>query len=207
MSVTDAAFWDDRYRSAPTIWSGKPNPHLITDATALAPGRALDIGAGEGADAIWLADRGWQVTAVDISAVALERARAEAARHGEEVAARIEWVCADLTTWAPPVGAFDLVSAQFMHLPSEQRGPLFQRCIAAVAPGGQLLIVGHHVSDLQTTIRRPKLPELYFTAEEIAAVLDGTWTVVEAGRRARTATDAEGHDVTIHDAVLIARRA
>ncbi|MBP9051936.1 MAG: class I SAM-dependent methyltransferase, partial [Ilumatobacteraceae bacterium] len=75
-------FWDARYRSAPAIWSGNPNPHLVADAGDLTPGRALDIGAGEGADAIWLAQRGWTVTAVDISGVALQRARAEAERHG-----------------------------------------------------------------------------------------------------------------------------
>ena len=160
-------FWDARYRSAPAIWSGNPNPHLVADAGDLTPGRALDIGAGEGADAIWLAQRGWTVTAVDISGVALQRARAEAERHGP---------------------------------------PLFQRCIDAVAVGGTLLIVGHDESDLQTTIRRPPQPDLYFHAATIATDLGDQWTVVEAGTRGRTARDADDQEVAIRDAVLVARR-
>ena len=199
-------FWDARYRSAPAIWSGNPNPHLVADAGDLTPGRALDIGAGEGADAIWLAQRGWTVTAVDISGVALQRARAEAERHGPRVAERIEWLRADLTAWSPPVTAFDLVSIQFMHLPSAQRTPLFQRCIDAVAVGGTLLIVGHDESDLQTTIRRPPQPDLYFHAATIATELGDQWTVLEAGTRGRTARDADDQEVAIRDAVLVARR-
>ncbi len=199
-------FWDDRYRSASSIWSGNPNPHLVADATGLVPGVALDVGAGEGADAIWLAEAGWRVTAVDISGVALQRADAEAQRHGADVAGRIEWIRADLTTWSPPAERYDLVSIQFMHLPSAQRTPLFQRSIAAVSPGGTLLIVGHDESDLQTTIRRPASPDLYFHAQAVAAGLDAGWTVIEAGTRGRTARDPEGHDVAIRDAVLVARR-
>ena len=199
-------FWNERYRSAAAVWSGNPNPHLVTDAAGLAPGTALDVGAGEGADAIWLAERGWRVTAVDISGVALQRAAAEAERHGADVAERIEWIRADLTTWSPPPDRFELVSIQFMHLPSAQRTPLFQRSIAAVAPGGTLLIVGHDESDLQTTIRRPALPDLYFHAHALAADLDTRWTIVEAGTRGRVAHDADGRDVAIHDAVLAARR-
>jgi SAM-dependent methyltransferase len=199
-------FWDERYRSAPAIWSGNPNPHLVTDAVGLSAGAALDVGAGEGADAIWLAEHGWLVTAVDISGVALERAAAEARRRDPEIAGRIEWVRADLTTWVPPTAGFDLVSLQFMHLPTEQRTPLFRRCIDAVAGGGTLLIVGHHVSDLQTSIRRPPFPDQYFEATDIAATLPEGWTTVEAGTRPRIAVDPAGNEVTIHDAVLVARR-
>ncbi|MGB8857607.1 MAG: methyltransferase domain-containing protein [Ilumatobacteraceae bacterium] len=205
-AASSEEFWNERYRSAPAIWSGNPNPHLVADAADLTPGAALDIGAGEGADAIWLAEHGWRVTAVDISGVALERARAEADRHGPIVAGRIVWVRADLATWLPPAGEFDLVSIQFMHLPSAERGPLFQRCIEAVAPGGTLLIVGHDESDLHTTIRRPALPDLYFHAEAIATELGAGWKILEAGTRGRTARDGEGREVTIRDAVLLARR-
>ncbi|MDO8362676.1 MAG: class I SAM-dependent methyltransferase [Actinomycetota bacterium] len=205
--VTNEQFWDDRYRSAPAIWSGRPNPQLVANAADLAPGRALDIGAGEGADAIWLAERGWQVTAVDISGVALDRARAAAEQRGAEIAERITWVRADLAEWVPPVAAFELVSVQFMHLTSDVRVPLYDRCIAAVAPGGTALIVGHHVSDLQTTIRRPQLPDLYFEPADVAATLPGDWRVLEAGTSPRMTHDATGAEVQIHDAVLVARRA
>jgi len=205
-SPTNEQFWDERYRSAAMIWSGHPNLHLVTDAAGLPPTTALDIGAGEGADAIWLAQRGWQVTAVDISSVGLGRARAQAEQQGTDVAGRITWVHADLTTWAPPIGAFGLVTAQFMHLPATQRDPLFSRCIAAVATGGTLLLVGHDESDLETTVRRPPSRDLYFHAGDVAATLGDGWTVTEAGTRARTAADASGAEVTIHDAVLVARR-
>ena len=199
-------FWDERYRSAPQLWSGNPNPHLVDIASGLAPTTALDVGAGEGADAIWLAQHGWTVTAVDISSVGLGRGQAQAASLGPEVADRITWIQADVTEWQPPTGAFGLVSAQFMHMASSVREPLFQRCFAAVAPGGTALIVGHDVSDLQTTIRRPPRPDLYFDAAALAGTLDRGWTVLEAGRRARSATDADGNAVTIHDAVVLARR-
>ena len=106
------AFWDERYRSAPTLWSGKPNPHLVAEAADLLPSSALDAATGEGADAIWLAERGWQVTAVDISTVALERGRSQAEDLGASIAQNVTWLHADLTEWEPPVATFGLVSVQ-----------------------------------------------------------------------------------------------
>lgn len=205
-TLATAEFWDERYRSAPAIWTGNPNPHLVTDVAALTPSTALDMGAGEGADAIWLAGQGWQVTAVDISAVAVERGRGAAEARGDDVAERISWVAADVTTWAPPTGAFGLVVSHFLHVPSALRGPVFQRCIEAVAVGGTLMIVGHHISDTETTIRRPQLPDLYFEAQDVAAMLPNGWTIVEASTRPRTTNDHDGAPVTINDAVLIAHR-
>ena len=116
----DAAFWDERYRSSSALWSGQPNPQLVIEAGDLRPGTALDVGCGEGADAIWLATRGWRVTAVDISTVALERGAAQAGAVGDDVGLRISWLQADLIEWNPPA-SYDLVSAQFMHLPKAQR--------------------------------------------------------------------------------------
>jgi thioredoxin reductase/SAM-dependent methyltransferase len=199
--------WEERYRAKPAIWSGRPNPQLLAEATGLTPGRALDVGCGEGADAIWLAQRGWQVTAVDISITALERAAAHAAAAGPQVAARIDWTHADLRLQPPAEGAYDLVSSQFMHLPGEARRDLFGRLAAAVVPGGTLLIVGHHPSDLQTTAHRMHFPDMMFTGEQVAAALDPTtWQVLAAEARPRAAVDPEGGDIIIHDAVLVARR-
>ena len=93
----DEAFWDGRYRSVGSVWSGRPNPHLVAEVAGLVPGTALDVGCGEGADAVWLATRGWRVTAVDISTVALERGTARAVEAGGGVAQRIDWRHADLT--------------------------------------------------------------------------------------------------------------
>jgi SAM-dependent methyltransferase len=203
----DEAFWDERYRAHSSLWSGNPNGHLISEASQLAPGAALDIGSGEGADAIWLAERGWQVTAVDLSAVAIQRAAAHADRVGAEIAGRIDWRHADLTAWDPGTDRYDLVSAQYMHLPAGLREAVFRRLAAAVTPGGTLLVVGHHPSDMQTTMPRPHLPELYFTGDDIVALLDpGTWDVVTNMAAPRSATDPDGRAVTIEDTVLRARR-
>ena len=201
------AFWEERYSSRSALWSGNPNPHLVSEVSDLSPGTALDAGSGEGADAIWLAERGWQVIAVDFSAVALERGVAQAAERWADISGRIAWLHQDLTEWVPAEASYDLVSAQFLHLPKEPRESLYRRLAAAVAPGGSLLIVAHHLSDLQTTIPRPQMPDLFFTAEDVAALLDPHgWEIVVSEARGRSATDPEGRTVTIHDAVLRARR-
>jgi SAM-dependent methyltransferase len=211
------AFWDERYRSSRVLWSGAPNPQLVAEVTGLPPGTALDVGSGEGADAIWLARLGWRVTGADISTVALQRAAARAAEASPEIAARITWRHADLIAEAQsalprqpavlPPGRYDLVSAQFLHLPREPRDALFSSLAAAVAPGGTLLIVGHHPSDLQTTIPRPPDPALFYSAGDITALLDpASWDIIVSDARPREAADPEGRLVTIHDTVLRARR-
>ena len=203
----DRAFWDERYSSAHSLWSGNPNRALVAEAEGLTPGAALDAGAGEGADAIWLARRGWRVTAVDISGVALDRAAAHAAKEGDDVAGRIQWLCEDILEWQPPEGAFDLVTAQYMHLPAGLRRSVYARLAAAVTRGGTLLIVGHHPSDMHTSVPRPQEPDLFFTGDDLAAELGDGWEIVTNATAPRQATDPEGCQVTIHDAVFRARRA
>ena len=207
----DAAFWDARYSSAHALWSGRPNWHLVAEVggpSGLAPGTALDAGAGEGADAIWLAERGWQVTAVDVSGVALSRAAGHAAKAGGEVASRISWLCEDLIEWVPPERAYDLVTSQYLHLPRAIRRAFFARLAAAVRDGGTLLVVGHHPSDLDTTLQRANHPELLFTGEELASDIgaDG-WEIVTNAVAGRETTDPDGRPVTAHDTVFRARRA
>jgi SAM-dependent methyltransferase len=206
-TMFEEAAWEERYGAQSTIWSGRPNPQLVAEAAGLALGRALDVGAGEGADAVWLAERGWRVTAVDISRTALRRGADHAAQAGAQVAGRIDWTHADLRDHAPDGAAYDLVSSQFMHLPGPARRQLFARLAAAVAPGGTLLIVGHHPADLRTTVHRMHFPEMMFTGEEVASSLDpADWEVLAAEARPRATVDHEGRDATIHDAVLVARR-
>ncbi len=204
--VMDEAFWDARYGTADRIWSGNPNTQLVADAAGLAPGRALDVGAGEGADAIWLAERGWTVDAIDISGVALERGRDEAIARGAGVAERITWRRTDVLDDDLPDGPYDLVSLQFMHFSRADRTELFRRCIAVVAPGGTLQVVAHHPHDLHTTAHRPKMPDFFYAADEVAELLDDEWTVVACDARPRSATDPHGEVISIHDAVLVARR-
>jgi SAM-dependent methyltransferase len=203
----DEEAWEQRYRSQATIWSREPNPQLVTEVADLVAGTALDAGSGEGTDACWLAARGWRVTAVDFASTALQRAAARVETLGPDVAGRVELVQADLTTWTPPEGHFDLVSAQFVHLPAEPWLALVARLAAAVTPGGDLLVVGHHPSDMETTMPRPPMPELYFTAEQVAdGLARDQWDVLAADARPRAASDPEGRRVTIHDTVLRARR-
>ena len=199
--IHDAAFWDERYRCRDAAWDSEPNPFLADDIAGLIPGTALDLGCGEGSDAVWLAKRGWRVTAVDISNVALDRGRAADEAH------QVSWLQADVLTWQPPADAYDLISMHFFHVAPVERTALFGRLAAAVRPGGTLLVVAHHVSDLETTIGRPPLPELFYTADDVAASLvTGRWEILFGGTRPRRATDPEMRAITIHDTVLKARR-
>jgi trans-aconitate methyltransferase len=204
MSEFDEEFWEERYRAHPAVWSRQPNAQLVAEATDLPPGRALDAGCGEGADAIWLAGRGWRVTAVDFATAALRKAADHAARAG--VADGIEWLHADLTTWSPEESAYDLVSAQFVHLPQAAER-LFVRLAEAVAPGGTLLVVGHDPSDLHTHAHRDAAPERFFSAGEVAAKLDAArWEIEVAEAGPRLSKQHEGDNITVQDAVLRARR-
>jgi len=192
--------WEDRYRAQTSLWSGRPNAQLVAEAADLPPGRALDVGCGEGADAIWLAERGWQVTAVDIATVALERAAA----HGAHVADRITWTHADLRVTSPDAGAYDLVTAQYMHLPGDMRREMYVRLAAAVAPGGTLLIVGHHPIHLRSHDHPRVSADMMFTSAEIAGELDpAVWQVIVAEDRTLSTVDGDDR----HDAVVVARRA
>jgi thioredoxin reductase/SAM-dependent methyltransferase len=199
----DREWWEERYRSAPELWSGRPNEVLVTEVADLPPGRALDAGSGEGGDALWLADRGWQVTAVDLSDVALARGARAAEDRGLDT--RTTWRQADLTTWTPPAEAFDLVCSSFLHLPAGTREPVLAGLAGAVAPGGTLLVVAHDRSDVH--IGRPDLPEFFASAEQLAGLLaPREWDVEVAEARPRHAVDPEGREVTVADAVLRARR-
>ncbi|MEY9876410.1 thioredoxin reductase/SAM-dependent methyltransferase [Streptacidiphilus sp. MAP12-33] len=194
--------WEDRYRARPTLWSGNPNAQLVAEAASLTPGRALDVGSGEGADAIWLAARGWQVTGTDISTVALARAAEHARAAGEETAGRLTWSHTDLREAPPAPGSFDLVTAQFMHLPTDPRRALFAALADAVAPGGTLLIVGHHPRDKRDGGGPGVFLDMMYTPEQVAADLDPAMWQIHAETRARTLPNGE----TLHDAVVVAQR-
>lgn len=202
--VSAAQVWDEKYSSKDRIWSGEPNPQLIAEAGSLTPGTALDLGCGEGADAIWLAGRGWKVTALDVSAVALERAKAHAQERGESQ--NITWVQQDLATWVPGE-LFDLVTAQFLHSTVMPWQQALQLAAAAVRTGGTLLIVGHHPEGLPTG--HDHEPEKFYTAEQLATELgieEPEWRLDVVDTRHRTATGPDGVAVALTDAVLRATR-
>ncbi|MFD8146584.1 SAM-dependent methyltransferase [Streptomyces sp. NPDC059708] len=193
-------FWDSRYRESERIWSGRPNSVLVREASDLAPGRALDLGCGEGADAVWLARRGWRVTGTDISPVALERAAGHAAEAG--LADRIAFERHDLGE-SFPAGEFDLVAACFLHSPGEMpRERILRTAAAAVAPGGVLLVAGH--GGPAPGAENPH-PELHFPGpEEVLAGLelaeDG-WEVLVCAEHERVGAEADrpghGYDNTL----------
>jgi SAM-dependent methyltransferase len=197
--------WDARYAESERIWSGRPNPRLVEQLTGVAPGEALDVGAGEGADAVWLAGLGWRVTALDVSEVALARVRAHAAEAG--VADRVTTLHHDLMSGAPLPGTFDLVSAQYLHPPTERFTEMVNLLGAAVRPGGRLLFVGHHPDDLHTGLRSGHgHPELLFTPEKVVAVLAAdTWELRTAEAQTREVTGPDG-PVTVTDTVVLAVR-
>ena len=195
----DAQFWEEMYRSRDQVFSGAPNGVLVTEVGDLPPGQALDVGCGEGADALWLARHGWQVTAVDISGTALERAAAAAT----DVLGSVAWVHADLTTTRPPASSFDLVSVQYFPLSHRPDHAALRGLLDAVAPGGTLLFVSHDPADLAP--RQGFDPSDYYQPDDIARLLDHDWTVVINETRPRTAPAPAGTHHT-HDTVLRAQR-
>ncbi|MBH1937914.1 class I SAM-dependent methyltransferase [Streptomyces sp. AV19] len=198
-------FWEDFYRRDERVWSGEPNPLLVRETSALPAGTALDLGCGEGADAVWLARRGWRVTAVDVSPTALGRAAAHAAESG--VADRVDWLQEDLSR-SFPGGTYDLVSAQFLHSPVELPTERILRAAAgAVHVGGVLLVVGH--AGLPAWVEAD--PAMRFlTPEEVLDAVGATssrdWRVVARRSVRREVPGPEGQSGLRTDHVLKLRR-
>nr|WP_244994096.1 MFS transporter [Actinomadura coerulea] len=204
-TTTHQQYWDSRYAEHHHMWSGEPNAVLVQEAAGLEPGTALDLGCGEGADAVWLARRGWRVTAVDISGVALERA----AGHAEEagVADRVDWQRRDLAA-SFPEGSYDLVSAQFLHSPADMpREEVLRAAAAAVAPGGTLLVVGHAGPppwdpDAHPGVHLPTPGEVL----ESLALPEADWEVLRSDEHERVQTAPDGRSMTRTDNALKLRR-
>jgi len=193
--------WDERYSASEQVWSGNPNGALLAEAAGLAPGRALDVGCGEGADAVWLARAGWDVTALDVSGVALERA----ARHAREEGVTVHWVHRGLVEADLPAGSFDLVTVHYPALPRTAARDAERALTAAVAPGGTLLVV-HHAHNLETAHEHGFDPAEYVAPADVAALLDEDWAVEVDEVRPRTVPASGGGTQHSHDVVLRARR-
>ncbi|MFC8128343.1 class I SAM-dependent methyltransferase [Streptomyces sp. NPDC057302] len=200
-----AAFWDERYQQSGRLWSGEPNAALVRETEGLTPGSALDLGCGEGGDAIWLARQGWRVTATDISRVALGRAAEHAAQEG--VADRVDWQQHDLGESAP-AGSYDLVSAQFLHSMHDMpREEILRSAAAAVAPGGTLLIVGHMGFPAWDTEPHPGVD--FPSPQKVQASLDlpaGQWDVLVCDTHEHSLTGPDGQPSTRTNYTVKARR-
>jgi SAM-dependent methyltransferase len=201
-SPTHAHEWDARYSERDELWSGRPNGRLVAEVAGLPPGRALDIGCGEGADAIWLARRGWTVTAIDISDVALSRARAAADRTGVAV----EWLCGDALQMALPAGSFDLLSLQYPALPKAAGDVALRALLDTVRPGGLLLAVYHDLDDEHREHMKSRGfdPADYVDAANLGHLLGNDFTIDLHAVEPRI--DPPPDNPHIADVVLRARR-
>ncbi|MEZ0448191.1 class I SAM-dependent methyltransferase [Cellulomonas sp. ICMP 17802] len=193
--------WDERYSAAERVWSGEPNGSLVAGVAGLTPGRVLDVGCGEGGDAVWLARQGWAVTALDVSAVALDRAAA----HARDAGVAVEWVHAGLVEAGLPAGSFDLVSLQYPALLRTPTHDAERSLLDAVAPGGVLLVVHHADVDREEALSRGYDPDDYVGHQDVVDALGDGWSVEVDERRARAVpTSGQAHHHV--DEVLRARR-
>ncbi|MGQ0574834.1 MAG: class I SAM-dependent methyltransferase [Pseudonocardia sp.] len=201
----DRAFWEQRWAQAlrehgDRIAARPPNAHLTGAVANLRPGRALDAGCGHGSETLWLAARGWRVTAVDFSATALNQARSTAESLGADVAGRVDWVEGDLATWIPQPRHYDLVASLHVHVAGSV-AEMMLRMAAAVAPGGTLVLVGHRPLDPVTGAATPAAGQVQVGVDDAVAALDpARWELVTAEDRPRAVAG------TGVDAVVCARR-
>jgi SAM-dependent methyltransferase len=196
------AEWDRRYADQAQLWSGRPNGALVAQVAGLTPGRVLDVGCGEGADAVWLARGGWDVTGLEVSGLALERA----ASHARDAGVTVHWVHAGLAEAALPPASFDLVSAQYPALRRTPDAAAERALLTAVAPGGVLLVVHHAGMDTEALHEDGFDPADYVWPSMVAALLDDAWEIESYEQRPRIAPDGGAGAHHTDDIVLRARR-
>ena len=191
----DTADWDERYRSADRLWAAGPNLFVEDRLKTLVPGRGLDLAAGDGRNSIWLAEQGWKMVAVDFSEVAVAR--------GRELSDDVEFVVADVLTWATDE-TFDLIVIAYLHLPADDFESVVRTAVGRLAEGGELFMIGHDLSNLVAGWGGPQYPEILWEVDNIVSWIDGL-SMRESGVVRRPADTEEGRQYA-RDALIRARR-
>ncbi|WP_446220156.1 class I SAM-dependent methyltransferase [Micromonospora sp. IBHARD004] len=198
----DSSAWDTRYANTPgLVWSAEPNRFVVESVAGLTPGSALDLAAGEGRNAVWLAGAGWRVTAVDFSPVAVERGRQLASQRGVPV----EWRVADVTVYRPVPGSYDLVLISYLHLPAEELAQVLAAARNALRPGGTVVVVGHDRANLDGGTGGPQDPAILLTPEAVVDGLAGL-RIQRAETARRPVPTDDGGSVDALDTVVVAAR-
>lgn len=205
----DSTAWDERYADSDLVWGAEPNRWVVQEFSTLPPGRALDLAAGEGRNAIWFAAEGWSVTAVDFSQVALDRGARLAAQHAERIGRDLDitWWHADLVSIEVPTSAFDAVLVAYLQLPDFDRTPILRAAAAALAPGGTMLVVAHDRTNLAEGWGGPKDESVLYSCADVEEDLQdhirsGSLTVERSARVAREVQTPEGETVVAWDALV-----
>lgn len=198
----DAEEWNERYAATDLLWSAEPNRFVAECVGPLPPGRALDLAAGEGRNAVWLAERGWAVTAVDFSDVAIEKGREIARRRDVPV----DWHVADVVTWIPENRYYDLALIAYLQLPAPERNRVWRAAAEAVAPDGTLVVIGHDARNLTDGYGGPDSPAVLYTADDVVAAI-GDLEVVRAGEVIRPVERSDSTTAAAIDCLVIAHRA
>lgn len=196
----DADAWDERYSQNDLVWGAPPNAVVVEQLTALPHGRALDLACGEGRNALWLATRGWHVTGIDYSSVAIDKARTLASRSPRSVRERLDYRTGDITDaqWGE---SYDLALLIYVHLPRSQRNQVVRRAIDSLKPDGILMILGHDSSNLEHGVGGPQDPEILYTPDDLKNDLGDAIHIDVSERRLR-----ETEAGTAIDALFIGRR-
>ena len=196
-------YWNQRYAAKELVWTAEANRFVTEETASLTPGEALDLAAGEGRNAVWLAEQGWRVRAIDLSDVAIEKAeRLAAARN---VADRIEFQAADLKDYKPRSNGFDLVMLIYLQLSQAELRPIIARAASAVAPGGTFLLVAHDSSNLVHGYGGPQNPDVLYTADQVVPALEGQFDIARAGVAERPVKTDSGVKIAL-DCVVRAKR-
>jgi SAM-dependent methyltransferase len=199
----DREDWNRRYGTKDFVWTVEPNRFLAAEASSLSPGLALDLAAGEGRNAVWLAERGWRVRAVDFADVAIEKGKALATKR--QVADRIDFEVADLRSHHPETGRYDLVVLAYLQLPQSDLAPILARAACAVAPGGTFLLIAHDRANLTGGYGGPQDPVVLYTAQDVVAALGDGFVVERAECVDRPVETGDGIKVA-RDCLVRAKR-